>query len=342
MKADAKTEAGVIAALDRLCETYRGRDLEGLLDLFVADPDTIVIGTGADEKKIGLAGCRELVERDWAQSEESALEYDWISVSAAGPVAWLAADATFKAVIDGQEMILRGRLTAVLEQHGDGWKFAQYHMSLPASDQSAGEAWPTSIDHVSATVRAERPDLSSHAAPDGTVTILFSDIEGSTAMTERLGDLRWVDVLRAHNAIVREQVAAHGGFEVKSEGDGFMLAFQSARRALQCAIAVQGAFAQRNESAEEPIRVRMGLHAGETIKEADDFYGRHVILAARIANQAQGCQILVSSLLKELTASAGDIRFDEGRDVELKGLAGTHRVFSVAWEAASALRAPAE
>jgi class 3 adenylate cyclase len=333
VKADAKTEAGVIAALDRLCETYSRRDLEGLLDLFVADPDTILIGTGADEKKIGLAGCRELVERDWAQSEENALEYDWISVSAAGPVAWLAADATFKAIVGGQEIVARGRLTSVLEQHGNAWKFAQYHVSLPSSEQSVGEAWPTSIDHVSATVRAERPDLSSHAAPDGTVTILFSDIEGSTMMTERLGDLRWVDVLRAHNAIVREKVAEHGGFEVKSEGDGFMLAFQSARRALQCAIAMQGAFAQRNESAKEPVRVRMGLHAGEAIKEANDFYGRHVILASRIANEALGCQILVSSLLKELTESAGDIRFDEGRELELKGLAGLHRVFAVAWEA---------
>jgi class 3 adenylate cyclase len=333
VKADAKTEAGVIAALDRLCETYGRRDLEGLLDLFVADPDTVLIGTGADERHMGLAGCRELVERDWVQSDEASLEYDWISVSAAGPVAWLSADAAFRGVIDGQEVVLPGRLTCVLRQQADGWKFAQYHISLPASDQSVGEAWPTSIDHVSATVRAERPDLSSHAAPDGTVTILFSDIEGSTTMTERLGDLRWLDVLRANNAIVREKVAEHAGFEVKSEGDGFMLAFQSARRALQCAIAMQGAFAQRNESAEEPVRVRMGLHAGEAIKEANDFYGRHVILASRIANQAQGCQILVSSLLKELTESAGDIRFDEGREVELKGLAGFHRVFAVTWEA---------
>src|SRR5206468_1190921 len=78
-----------------------------------------------------------------------------------------------------------------------------------------------------------------HAAPDGTVTILFTDIEGYTAMTERLGDLRAQEVLRAHNAIIREQVTAHGGFEVKSQGDGFMVAFSSARRAILCAIAMQ-------------------------------------------------------------------------------------------------------
>lgn len=190
----------------------------------------------------------------------------------------------------------------------------------------------TSIDVVASAVEAERPDLQRHAAPDGTVTILFTDIEGSTAMTERLGDQRWLEILRTHNAIIRKQVAAHRGFEVKSQGDGFMLAFQSARRALQCAIDIQRAFAQQNQAAEETMRVRIGLHTGEAIKEADDFFGKNVILAARIASQAQGGQILVSSLLKELTESAGDMRFDNGREVELKGLSGTRQAFQVMWE----------
>ena len=190
----------------------------------------------------------------------------------------------------------------------------------------------TSIDSVASAVYVDKPDLSPHAAPDGTVTIMFSDIEGSTAMTERLGDKRWIELLREHNAIVRGQVAAHEGFEVKSEGDGFMLAFQSARRGIECGVDIQRAFAQRNESAAEPIRVRIGLHTGEAIKEADDFFGKNVILAARIAGQAGGGEILVSSLLKELTESGGDIAFGEGREVELKGLSGQHHVFEVAWQ----------
>ncbi|MBI1886376.1 MAG: protein kinase, partial [Chloroflexi bacterium] len=112
----------------------------------------------------------------------------------------------------------------------------------------------TSIDAVASAVYVEKPDLRPHAAPDGTVTILFTDIEDSARLTERLGDRRWVEVLRAHNALVRQQVAAHDGFEVKSEGDGFMVAFQSARRALQCAVAIQRAFAERNRSARpEPV-----------------------------------------------------------------------------------------
>ena len=87
--------------------------------------------------------------------------------------------------------------------------------------------------------------------------------------------------------------------------------------------------ARRNESAEEPIRVRMGLHTGEAIKDGDDLFGKHVNLAARIAGQAEGGDILASSLLKELAASAGDIAFSEGREVELKGLSGKNRVLEV-------------
>ncbi len=117
----------------------------------------------------------------------------------------------------------------------------------------------------------------------------FTDIEGSTAMTERLGDKKAQDVLRTHNVIIRQQVAAHQGFEVKSQGDGFMVAFSSARRGLECAIAIQQTFAAHKEAHPgEPIRVRIGLHTGEAIKEGEDFFGKTVILAARIACEAPG------------------------------------------------------
>jgi class 3 adenylate cyclase len=189
----------------------------------------------------------------------------------------------------------------------------------------------TSIDAVASAVYVETPDLRAHAAPDGTVTLLFTDIEGSTAMTERLGDQRWLELLRSHNAIVRQQTQAHDGFEVKSQGDGFMLAFQGARKALQCAIDIQRAFAADNEEAEEPIRVRIGLHTGEAIKEGEDFFGKHVNLAARVAGQAQGGKILVSALLKELTESAGEFAFGKAQEVKLKGLKEKQRVYEVMW-----------
>jgi class 3 adenylate cyclase len=191
----------------------------------------------------------------------------------------------------------------------------------------------TSIDNVARVVEQERPDIKSHAAPDGTVTIMFSDIEGSTALADRLGDARFMEVLREHNAIIRGEVRAHEGFEVKSEGDGFMVAFQSARKGLDCAMGIQKALLTRNESADEPVLVRMGLHSGEVIKEEQDFFGRNVIVAARVASQANGGEILASSVLKALL-SGSDVRWGEKRVVELKGLSGEHEIWGVNWSAA--------
>jgi len=112
-----------------------------------------------------------------------------------------------------------------------------------------------------------------------------------------------------------------------------MVVFSSARRALQCAIALQRAFATHNEQHPEPppLRVRMGLHSGEAVRENADFFGKTVIVAARIAMQARGGEILVSSLLKALTKSARGISFGPARDVELKGLSGQYTLHAVEW-----------
>jgi class 3 adenylate cyclase len=189
----------------------------------------------------------------------------------------------------------------------------------------------TSIDAVTLAVERERPDVSVHAAPNGKVTLMFSDIEGSTPLAERLGDEAWVALLREHNAIFREQITRHDGHEVKTMGDAFMVAFRSAEDAVRCAVSVQGAFATYNrEHGEQPLLVRIGLHTGEAVRDAGDFYGTNVILASRLVNEAQGGQILASADLRDLT-DGGEFAFGEGRDVALKGISGAQRVFEVRW-----------
>ena len=189
----------------------------------------------------------------------------------------------------------------------------------------------TSIDAVTVSVQSERPDVSAHAAPDGTVTIMFSDIEDSTVLTERLGDQAWQDLLRKHNALIREQLQAHGGYEVKTMGDGFMVAFQSAKKGLDCAIAIQTRVRRTTTPTDgEHVKVRIGLHAGEAIKDGDDFYGKNVIMASRVAGKAVGGEILVSSLVRALVeSSVGAATFGDPREVELKGLAGKHTVYRI-------------
>lgn len=142
---------------------------------------------------------------------------------------------------------------------------------------------PSSIDVVASAVQGELIDLGDKTSPDGAVTLVFSDIEGSTAMIEELGERRWFELVRDHNAIVRGLTDAHEGTVVKSQGDGFMLAFASAHAALQCAIEVERAFAGRPSGSDEAFNIRIGAHTGFVIADADDFYGRNVILAARIA-----------------------------------------------------------
>ncbi len=211
-------------------------------------------------------------------------------------------------------------------------------IAVEAMQQGAEDYVPKPFDNEELRVVVSRAlertqlqceHLQPHAAPDGTVTLMFSDIESYTRLLERLGDLAAYQLVQEHNTIVREQTKAHGGHEVELRGDGFLLAFASARQAVQCAIALQRAFLARNESDTEPISIRIGLHTGEAIKDADKFFGKTVVQAFRIADLARGGEILVSLLTKELVESAGDLAFDDGREVELKGLEGTHRVFGV-------------
>ncbi len=169
----------------------------------------------------------------------------------------------------------------------------------------------------------------------GFATVLFTDIVGHTEMMSRLGDERGREVLREHERITREVLAAHEGTEVKTMGDGFMASFSSATKALECAIALQISFAERDESAEEPMKVRIGLNAGEPIAEDDpggrgDLFGTAVNVAARIAAKADGGEILVADVVRQLVAGK-EFLFNDRGDTELRGFEDPVRVFEVSW-----------
>jgi predicted ATPase/class 3 adenylate cyclase len=193
---------------------------------------------------------------------------------------------------------------------------------------ASGTSITASIDVVAAAVSIDRPDLRCHAASDGTVTLLFSDIEGYTELNERLGDARTQILLRTHDALVHDAVTGHGGTVVKSQGDGFMIVFPDSDAGLACAVALQRRIAGHNFGADVGVvRVRIGLHAGQVIREGSDFYGRTVILAARIAARAAGGEILVSDALRHLRTG----EFGAAREIELKGLRGAHTVHPLLW-----------
>src|SRR5262249_2092170 len=117
------------------------------------------------------------------------------------------------------------------------------------------------------------------------------------------------------------------------QGDGFMLSFPGARRALMCMIAVQQELAELERTDESgSVRIRVGVHTGEVISAGDDIFGRHVMFAARVAGLANGQEILVSALVHEIASARGDLRFGEPRVVELKGIEGVHTVYPLEWQ----------
>ncbi|MBI4199140.1 MAG: nuclear transport factor 2 family protein [Chloroflexi bacterium] len=143
MKADAKTEAAVMDAFNKLWKAYETRDGGALSSMFVPDPDLVLYGTGADEKRIGVKEVRIQFERDWSQSEAASLKFDSHSVSLAGGAALVAADGAAHVKVRGQEVTMPVRATIVFEQRGNSWRVAQAHVSTPAGEQAEGESWIT-------------------------------------------------------------------------------------------------------------------------------------------------------------------------------------------------------
>jgi class 3 adenylate cyclase len=167
------------------------------------------------------------------------------------------------------------------------------------------------------------------AAPSSAFrTVIFTDIVGHTEMMSRLGDAKGRDVLREHERITREVLAAHGGTEVKTMGDGFMASFGSVTKAVECAIALQQAFAERES--DEPLSIRVGINAGEPIEEDGDLFGATVILASRIAAKADGGEILVADTVRGLCSGKGFLFADQGEFVA-KGFEEPVRVYEVRW-----------
>jgi class 3 adenylate cyclase len=162
-------------------------------------------------------------------------------------------------------------------------------------------------------------------------TILFTDMEGSTSLTQQHGDARALDIMRAHDRIVRDALQRHGGTEVDHAGDGIMASFVSVVKAVECAIATQRGVAQHNETAEIPFKVRIGITAGEPVTESDRIFGAAIQLAARICGCADGGQIFTSNVIRELCIGKGFSFVDRG-PMPLKGFDEPVSIFEVAWQ----------
>ena len=198
-------------------------------------------------------------------------------------------------------------------------------------EQGVGGMLLSTLEDFNRWAAEQRTAIGRMAADDGTVTIFFSDIEGSTQLNSQLGDARWVRVLAAHDSLVETYVEKYRGLIVKTQGDGHMVVFSTPELAIAAALDIQRALgANWNRSRElrrHPIRVRIGLHTGTAIERDGDYFGQNVALAARVAAEAQGGEILVTGEIAEATEDL--FTFTPAESVELKGFEGEHALWHV-------------
>ena len=162
-------------------------------------------------------------------------------------------------------------------------------------------------------------------------TFLFTDIVGSTDLTQTIGDEKAIDIIRKHNEVVRNSLIANNGKEVKHTGDGIMACFDSAYKAVNSAKEIQKKLKEfRDNKPDYPLYVRIGLNTGEPVTEGNDFFGVAVQLAARICNKAESNQVLVSNIVKELCMGK-PINFIDLGQTELKGFSSPVNVYEVSW-----------
>lgn len=175
-------------------------------------------------------------------------------------------------------------------------------------------------------------DSTARSPVESTTTILFTDMAGFSQLMASVGDEEALDILKRHNQIVRTQIQDHGGFEVKYQGDGFMVAFRTARRAVLCAVDIQKRMVEYNrEYPARPLVLRMGLNAGDVLREEGDFFGAAVNLAARIAEKAKGGQILMSELVKGLAGPYPGFEYAPCGSFRLRGFPGRYKLYEVVW-----------
>jgi class 3 adenylate cyclase/ATP/maltotriose-dependent transcriptional regulator MalT len=174
-----------------------------------------------------------------------------------------------------------------------------------------------------------------HAVAGQIVTLLFTDLTGSSALLDRLGDEAGEDLRRRHFAMLREAVADTGGEEVKNLGDGLMVVFDSAVAATTCAISMQRAIERHNAAGGSKLGVRVGIHVGEPVRDEDDYFGAAVVVAKRLCDAALTGQILVSSLVRGLVSPKTGFAFASVGDVPLKGMGEPVSAFSVEWRDAA-------
>jgi class 3 adenylate cyclase/ketosteroid isomerase-like protein len=324
--------AEVRSVVYRMAECYGMKDVDGVLDTFVREGSSLV-GTGSDELRFGLAAVHLQIARDISEVDTLSFGMEAVRVDVFGDAAFAFANAVISATFGSEQFRFPLRSTFGLVRTDDGWRIAQLHMSGAFREQGEGRSFPVKLTKTlsdlltSIDTSAGSSVLESKALD--TATIIFTDVVDSTALSQSMGDEMWSEVIGAHFKTVGEIVEGEGGSVVKTLGDGGMFVFPSGTAALLAAIQTQRTV---TSSVEHRLSLRVGVHTGDVVQGQNDYIGLTVNKAARVAAAAKGDQILVSSTTAEIV-NHSEIEFGEPMTVQLKGLAGTHTLLPLNWQA---------
>ena len=322
--------AEVRSVVYQMAERYGALDADGVLAMFVEE-NTVLVGTGADEVRFGTAEARLQVVRDMSEVDGLSMGMENLSVNVFGEAAFAYSDAVINASVDGESFKFPVRATIGLIRTSDGWRIAQIHFSVAYGEQAPGRSFPVqltkTLSDLLTSIDSDSGSSALRAAKLGTATILFTDVVDSTRLSQSMGDQKWSELITAHFNTVREIVEDEGGSVVKTLGDGGMFVFPSGASALLTAVRTQRAV---TTSADDVLRIRVGVHTGDVVQGHNDYIGLTVNKAARVAAAAQGDQILVSSTTADIVNSS-EIEFGDPITVELKGIEGTHTLLPLHW-----------
>ena len=316
---------------ERFIRNFQAGDANAVIDAIAKEPESILIGTDDAEWYEGFetisAYLRLFMGETYSRDElkETEADIDKILAWKEGTVGCITAHFKYRVPYSGEHS---GRVTLVVHEEGAHWRVVNWHGSIAVTNEVLwGHTQPTSVEEFLALVKDYESPVAAQAV-DGTVAIMFTDVVGSTALMEELGEEKWIEVLHEHSETVRRQTSLFGGVVVKGQGDGSMLAFPALGSAAACAIALQRALREGSNGVH--LQVRIGIHIGSAKSEGGDFFGRTVIVAARLSGEANGDEILVSQSAHDHLSGANSL--GESRTLTLKGLTGSHEAFPLLWQ----------
>ena len=318
----------IAAVIRRFFAALNASDHDTLSNLFSRDAGLRYIGTDYEEWWQG-GDIASVIGPHLAAAPDYEIWFDDDEIEAysRGNVGWGAARGQIRFTNRDPVDI---RHTAVFALEAGYWRIVQIHNSVGRPNMEvAGVELTTTLGDLLKSLGDDARDAFLKEFDEGTVTLVFTDIEDSTTLAAALGDKKWMDVIGWHDETIGSITADHGGTLVKSLGDGAMLAFESTRQAARAAIAIQRAITNPGSPIE--LRLRIGVHIGDVVHTDDDLLGNAVNKAARIASSAAGGQIVVSRVVRAMLEESPEFSFGDPVEAELKGLPGLHEITPLQW-----------